>query len=148
MSRGSSLNFVRDRDKLEWADERNSLDHSRKEAMYSAVRDTHNSSAFRSCDKISVNINPDMQSVSHVYVIYEKKRYLSLSLSLLQWTQNQSHWDLHGKSNILHRIVVEFIVIIVLYLVMSYMLRIENIYIFPINVQLNIFSPIFFLNIA
>lgn len=62
MSRGSSLNFVRDRDKLEREDERNGSYYSRKEAVYSAMRDI--SSASRSCDKISVRVNLGMQSVS------------------------------------------------------------------------------------
>jgi len=39
MSRGSSLNFVRDRDKLEQADERNDSYYSRKETVCLAMRD-------------------------------------------------------------------------------------------------------------
>lgn len=63
MSRGSSLNFVRDRDKLERADERNGPYYSRKEAAVCAAMRYIPHGGTRSCDKISMSVDFDMQSV-------------------------------------------------------------------------------------
>jgi len=68
MSRGSSLDFVYDCDKLKRVDERNGLYYSRKEAACLAMRDI--SSVSRSCDKISVSVNLDMQSLFSIYIIH------------------------------------------------------------------------------
>jgi len=62
MNRGSTLNFVRDCDKLERVDGHNDPYYSRKEMLCLAMRGIL--SVFRSCDGIvNININHDMYRI-------------------------------------------------------------------------------------
>lgn len=97
MRRGSTLNFVRDCDKLERVNGHNDSYYSRKETLCSAMRDIL--SASRSCDEIiSVDVNHDMYSVPRTHGKYAKKT----TSVLFNECSSQNHRDLCEKSKALY----------------------------------------------